>query len=123
MQVAFQELNRAAAYGAQLAGIGVEGLLEAFLPNSGAVGGDWAKSIPGRLLMGVTGVRPSGQNTAGATTKAASDSEGPSGPNIGNQFYGDVNIHGVQSPDQFHDWSRQQAQQAQGAYPLSTAGR
>jgi hypothetical protein len=123
MQVGFQELNRAASYGAQVAGIGVEGLLEAILPNSSSVGGDWAKSIPGRLLMGVAGVRPSGQNTAGATTKPSSESEGSGqGPNIGNQFFGDNHFHGVTNPNDMHDWTQQQSREAWGAYPLAGNG-
>ncbi|ODR07320.1 hypothetical protein BHQ21_09635 [Mycobacterium sherrisii] len=67
MQVGFQELNRAAAAGAQAAGVGVEGLLETIIPDSSGTGGDWMKTIPGRLLAGVAGARPAGQNTAGQT--------------------------------------------------------
>lgn len=66
MQIGFQELNRAAAYGAQAAGIAAKGLLEAFTVDSSSTGGDWAETIPGRLLSGIAGVRPS-QNTAGQT--------------------------------------------------------
>lgn len=68
MNIGFQELNRAAAYGAQDAGIGVEALMEALIPDAGGSSSDWSKTIPGRLLMGVTGVRPAAsQNTAGQT--------------------------------------------------------
>jgi TP901 family phage tail tape measure protein len=70
MQVGFQELNRAAAAGAQAAGVGVEGLLETVIPDSSGTGGDWMKTIPGRLLSGVAGVRPAGTNTAGQTQPA-----------------------------------------------------
>lgn len=81
MQIGFQELNRAAAAGAQYVGIGAEGLLEALIPNAGGSSSDWSKTIPGRLLMGVTGVRPAGQqNTAGQTQQ-------PFAPNSsGDQF-------------------------------------
>ncbi len=68
MNIGFQEANRAAAYGAQDVGIFTEGILESLIPNAGGSSSDWSKTIPGRLLMGVTGVRPAGQqNTAGQT--------------------------------------------------------
>lgn len=81
MQIGFQELNRAAAAGAQYVGIGAEGLLEGLIPNAGGSSSDWSKTIPGRLLMGVAGVRPAGQqNTAGQTQQ-------PFAPNSsGDQF-------------------------------------
>ena len=119
MSTAFELINKAAAYGAQVAGIGVEGLLETFLPSSGSAGGDWSKTIPGRLLMGVTGVRPTGSNTAGNTQMPAQGSEGPQS-SVGNQFFGDVHVNGVHNPDQFNTWSRQQSQSAVGAYPANS---
>ena len=119
MSTAFQLINRAASYGAQVAGIGVEGLLETFLPSSGSAGGDWSKTIPGKLLMGVTGIRPNPANTAGNTQLPAQGSEGPQS-SVGNQFFGDVHVNGVHNPDQFNDWSRQQAQSAVGAYPANS---
>jgi|GEM_PF-4467952 len=70
MNLGFQELNRAASAGAQAAGVGVEGLLETVIPDSSGTGGDWMKTIPGRLLSGVAGARPAGQNTAGQTQPA-----------------------------------------------------
>jgi len=119
MQTAFQFINRAASYGAQVAGIGVEALLESILPSSSAAGGDWSKTIPGKLLMGVTGIRPTNQNTAGNTPKIGEGSEGPQ-TTVGNQFYGDVHVNGVHNPDEFNSWSRQQSQSAVGAYPANT---
>ena len=119
MSTAFQLINRAASYGAQVAGIGVEGLLETFLPSSGSAGGDWSKTIPGKLLMGVTGIRPNPANAAGNTQLPAQGSEGPQS-SVGNQFFGDVHVNGVHNPDQFNDWSRQQAQSAVGAYPANS---
>lgn len=117
-QLAFQEINRAAAFGAQAAGIGVEGILEALIPSSGAAGGDWGKTIPGRILMGVTGVRPQGQNTAGNTQQAAQSSEGGSGGNVGVQVQGDMHVHA----NDVHDWQNQmnrESQMASGTYTPS----
>jgi len=119
LSTAFQFINRAASYGAQVAGIGVEALLESILPSSSAAGGDWSKTIPGKLLMGVTGIRPTNQNTAGNTPKIGEGSEGPQ-TTVGNQFYGDVHVNGVHNPDEFNSWSRQQSQSAVGAYPANT---
>jgi hypothetical protein len=119
MSTAFQLINKAAAYGAQVAGIGVEGLLETFLPSSGSSGGDWSKTIPGKLLMGVAGIRPTGANTAGNTQLPGQGSEGPQN-SIGSQILGDVHINGVHNPDEFNSWSRQQSMAASGAYPANS---
>lgn len=111
MNIGFQELNRAAAYGAQDVGIGVEGLLEALIPNSDATGADWSKTIPGRLLMGVTGVRPAGQqNTAGQTQQPfASNASSDQYANVGNtqpqapiQIMGPVHVQ-ANDPKQLHE--------------------
>lgn len=110
MNIGFQEANRAAAAGAQDVGIGVEGLLEALIPNAGGSSSDWSKTIPGRLLMGVTGVRPAGQqNTAGQTQQPfAPNSSGDQFASTGGntqpqapiQILGPVHVH---SNDQFED--------------------
>lgn len=122
-QIAFQEINRAAAFGAQAAGIGVEGILEALIPSSGAAGGDWGKTIPGRLLMGVTGVRPTGQNTAGNTQQAAQSSEGGgSGGSVGVQVQGDMHVH-AQDPNDFGKQMDRESRMANNSQPFSTAGR
>lgn len=111
MNIGFQELNRGAAYGAQDVGIGVEGLLEALIPNSDATGADWSKTIPGRLLMGVTGVRPAGQqNTAGQTQQPfASNASSDQYANVGNtqpqapiQIMGPVHVQ-ANDPKQLHE--------------------
>lgn len=85
MNIGFQEANRAAAYGAQDVGIFTEGILESLIPNAGGSSSDWSKTIPGRLLMGVTGVRPAGQqNTAGQTQQPfAPNSSGDQYANTG----------------------------------------
>lgn len=125
-QIAFSELNRAASFGAQAAGIGVEGILESILPNSSSVGGDWATTIPGRILTGVSGVRPTAANTAGNTTKANGQSDNTSGgnTNIGFQLNGDQHVHS-NDPNDFSDQMQQASQDANGAYPntLSIGGR
>ncbi|WP_308012931.1 phage tail tape measure protein [Mycobacterium intracellulare] len=112
MQIGFQEINRAAAYAAQDVGIGVEGLLEGLIPNAGGSSSDWSKTIPGRLLMGVTGVRPAGQqNTAGQTQQPfAPNSSGDQFASTGGntqerapiQILGPVHVK-ADDPNQFHE--------------------
>lgn len=112
MQIGFQEINRAAAYAAQDVGIGVEGLLEGLIPNAGGSSSDWSKTIPGRLLMGVTGVRPAGQqNTAGQTQQpfapnASGDQFASTGGNTQErapiQILGPVHVK-ADDPNQFHE--------------------
>lgn len=117
MQVGFQELNRAAAAGAQAAGVGVEGLLETIIPDSSGTGGDWMKTIPGRLLAGVAGARPAGQNTAGQTQQpvpGGGQSAQYSGMGGGNAFYnGDIHVT-ANDADQMHQ-SLQAKQEQQAA--------
>lgn len=65
-QLAFQLINRTAALGAQDASIGVEALLETFLPADSPLS-NFSNTLPGKLLAGVAGVRPAAPNTAGKT--------------------------------------------------------
>lgn len=131
MNIGFQELNRAAAYGAQDVGIGVEGLLEALIPNSDATGADWSKTIPGRLLMGVTGVRTAGQqNTAGQTQQPfASNASSDQYANVGNtqpqapiQIMGPVHVQ-ANDPKQLHEGLNSQAAMANSANMIGTQFR
>lgn len=118
MQIGFQELNRAASYGAQVGGILMKGLGETFTVSSSSTGGDWSKTIPGRLLSGIAGVRPAGENTAGQTQQplssgqdggyANSGASGPytgAGPGYGGDIHihGPVSIHGANNPRDFYD--------------------
>jgi hypothetical protein len=64
-QVGMKLANRAAGYAGQLAGIGVGGLLETFLPNNSSTA-DPSKSWLGRIASGVAGARPALPNTAGS---------------------------------------------------------
>ncbi|BCP00693.1 hypothetical protein MINTM018_34620 [Mycobacterium intracellulare] len=118
MQIGFQEANRAAAAGAQGVGIGVEGVLESLIPSAGGSSADWSKTIPGRLLMGVTGVRPAGQqNTAGQTQQPfAPNTSGDRYATPGNvqqqapiQILGPVSIHGNNAHDIHQDINSQAA--------------
>ncbi|WP_260737039.1 phage tail tape measure protein [Mycobacterium sp. SMC-2] len=122
MQVGFQELNRAAAAGAQDVGIGVEGILEALIPDAGGSSGDWSKTIPGRLLMGMTGVRPAAsQNTAGQTQqpfKSNVSDDKFANPGNGNtqqgspiQILGPVNVQ-ADNTHQLHSELNQQTSMA-----------
>ena len=109
MQLGFQELNRAAAFGAQAGGIAVSGLLESVVPPTGG-SSDWSTTIPGKLLSGIAGVRPT-QNTAGQTQPPlpANQTGGGGGNTQGAGSGGGVtNIHGpitvqANNPQQLFD--------------------
>ncbi|ORV92804.1 hypothetical protein AWC11_07320 [Mycobacterium interjectum] len=113
-QMAFQLLNRTAAYGAQDAGILAEGIIET-LSLSDSPLSDFGKTLPGKLLAGVAGVRPAENNTAGQTKapltsdQAGAQAGGGGGgdtTHIGVQMNG-VDIHS-NNAEQFHnDLSRQ----------------
>lgn len=67
-QGAFALANRAIGYVGQLFGIGIEGLMETFLPNDDPAA-DPSKNIFGKIALGIAGAHPSGQNTAGGSAK------------------------------------------------------
>ena len=64
-QVGMKLANRAAGFAGQVAGIGVGGLLETFLPNNSSVA-DPSKSWIGKIASGVAGARPALPNSAGS---------------------------------------------------------
>jgi TP901 family phage tail tape measure protein len=66
VQKGTQLANRAAQYVGQLAGIGIDGIIETFGLNDSAIG-DPSKSIFGKLAMGLAGAHPAKDNTAGKT--------------------------------------------------------
>lgn len=66
-QKGIQLINRAIGYGGQVAGIGVSGLLNTFLPR-GSTLADFGNSWVGRIASGFAGARPAGNNMAGQST-------------------------------------------------------
>lgn len=66
-QIAIKEINRAIGYAGQMAGIGVSGLLNTFLPRESPLA-DVGNSWLGRIASGFAGVRPAGNNMAGQST-------------------------------------------------------
>lgn len=67
-QIGIDQMNLAIAYGAKVAGIGVQGLMETFLPNESPladVQGGWL----GRIGGAIAGIRPVAANLAGAFTQ------------------------------------------------------
>lgn len=113
MQIGFQELNRAASYGAQVGGILMKGLGETFTVSSSSTGGDWSKTIPGRLLSGIAGVRPAGQNTAGQTQQPLGAGQGGGYANTGDtsfHIHGNVNVNSA-TPKDFYDQMEDQFNQ------------
>jgi hypothetical protein len=126
-QMLFQLMNRTAAYGAQAAGIGVEGLMETFLPADSPLS-NFGNTLPGKLLAGVAGVRPASPNTAGQTKAplTGEDQGGAQGAGgggqmqqIGLQMNGPVNVH-ANNADEFHQDLSRQHMAASAAYPMNT---
>jgi hypothetical protein len=66
-QIGIDELNRAIGMGAQAAGIGVEGLMQTFLPVESELG-DPMRGWFGKGLGAVAGIRPAAKNVAGGLT-------------------------------------------------------
>lgn len=75
-----QLANRAAGYVGQLATIGVEGLLETWLPSGGSALADPTKTLPGKILSGIAGAHPSNPNTAGTTPSQTAGKSAPPQP-------------------------------------------
>lgn len=130
MNMAFQLINRTAAFGAQAAGIGVEGLLETFIPNDSPLS-DFGNTLPGRILTGIAGVRPAQPNSAGKTEPPLKGQDMPdsSMPGMGggggdthNHFHGDIKVEKPTDFDDFTGQLKQQHSQAQAAIPANTTG-
>jgi hypothetical protein len=66
-QIGIDELNRAIGMGAQAAGIGVEGLMQTFMPVESELG-DPMRGWFGKALGAVAGIRPAAKNVAGGLT-------------------------------------------------------
>lgn len=94
-QMGIQLINRAAGYAGQMAGIGVSGLLETFLPSGdnplSSIGNSWF----GKALGGIVGARPALPNISGQQaappnpndpTKQQGDGQG------GNQITNNINV-------------------------------
>jgi phage-related protein len=64
-QVVAQLAQRAIGYMGQVAGIGIMGAMETFLPGGGGGVGDPSKSLIGRIATGFAGARPAQPNAAG----------------------------------------------------------
>lgn len=82
-QIGIDLMNRGISYGAQVAGIGVQGIMETFLPVESQLA-DPTRGWLGRIVGGVAGVRPVAQNLAGAMTKSGKDQTGDK-PGAGDQ--------------------------------------
>jgi len=80
IQMGIQLANRGIAYAGQMAGIGVSGLIETFLPAGSplaSIGNSWL----GRIAAGFAGARPALPNLAGLTATQPP----PPNPNAANQ--------------------------------------
>lgn len=68
-QIGIDLLNRGIGYGAQVAGIATQGLMETFLPVESQLA-DPTRGWLGRIVGGVAGIRPVADNLAGALGKS-----------------------------------------------------
>ncbi|MEB3062483.1 phage tail tape measure protein [[Mycobacterium] zoologicum] len=64
VQALSQMMNRTIAYGGQLAAIGVEGLMSTFMPSDSPLS-DFGNTLPGKILSGIAGAKPSSPIVAG----------------------------------------------------------
>lgn len=117
VQVLSQLANRTVAYGGQMAGIAVQGILSTLIPSDSPLS-DFGNTLPGKLLSGIAGAKPAAPISAGNTQPPlkqpkAGEKETAAGqqPGIGMQINGMT----VQAPnaEQFKYTMEQQQQQHQ----------
>ncbi len=128
-QIGIDEINRAISFGAQAVGIGVQGLMETFLPVESELA-DPSRGWFGRILGGVAGVSAVAPNIAGALSQSmnpkdpnqppltpeqvaaqkAKDGQ-PAQPGQPGQPPVNVNVNNTKVPDIQTDVSQQQQQQ------------
>lgn len=90
-QTGIKLANRAIQFGAQAAGIGVQGLMDTVLPTAGSelANKSWLTKIPG----GVAGAAPAIPNVAGKATALPNPNQGDPSAQGGPVKAGDTNIH------------------------------
>lgn len=81
IQIGIQEIQRAIEFGAQAAGIGIQGLQQTFLPSGGSelANNSWLT----RIVGGVVGSAPALANTAGKAAAGAPLGQGANLPGVG----------------------------------------
>lgn len=90
-QTGIKLANRAIQFGAQAAGIGVQGLMDTVLPTAGSELAN--KSWLTKILGGVAGAAPAIPNVAGKATAPPNPNQGDSNAQGGPVKAGDTNIH------------------------------
>jgi TP901 family phage tail tape measure protein len=127
-QVASQLANRTIAYAGQMTGIAVQGALTSILPTDSPLS-DFGNTLPGKLLSGIAGAKPSAPQSAGATKpplKSQDDEGGGKGQGesagIGMQINGGMHVQ-ANNADQFHDSMQRLRQQHQMDSNQYTSGR
>ena len=116
--------NRTASFAAQAAGIGVEGLMETFLPADSPLS-NFGNTLPGKLTAGIAGVRPASPNTAGQTqapltgSQDDKDQTSMAGSPIGVQVNGDMHVNANNAND-FHKSLQTETNAARVSYPMKT---
>ncbi|MCV7348273.1 hypothetical protein [Mycolicibacterium rhodesiae] len=135
-QIGIDELNRAIGFGAQAVGIGVQGLMETFLPVESQLA-DPTRGWFGRILGGVAGIRPVAENLAGAMGKgdrANTAGNGDQPPltdeqvakqrdRIGSSATNNTNVGGVTVNAELHGQPDANAQALQNLTTQSWAGQ
>lgn len=130
VQMGSQMLNRTVAYGGQMAGIAVQGLLSTFLPSDSPLS-DFGNTLPGKLLGGIAGAKPAAPQSAGNTQAPLKNAPGagddkPQGESagIGMQING-MTVQ-ASNADQFKyqmQQTQQQYQQSRLQVPPNNPGR
>lgn len=107
VQLASQLMNRTLAYGGQMAGIAVQGILSTFLPSDSPLA-DFGNTLPGKILSAIAGAKPAAPQSAGNTQSPlksgapgdpGEDNDSVAPPGIGMQLNG-VTIQ-ASNPAQF----------------------
>lgn len=80
-QTGIQMINRTIQFGGQAAAIAASGLLETFSLSGGSGLSDPMKTLPGRILAGLSGARPATPSSAGKTQQPGQPGPGAADPN------------------------------------------
>lgn len=78
-QIGIDLMNRAIGFGGQAVGIGIQGLMDTFLPVESELA-DPSRGWIGRIMGAVAGVRPAAENVAGSLTESTSGPNGQMDP-------------------------------------------
>ncbi|KLO31581.1 hypothetical protein ABW16_01730 [Mycolicibacter heraklionensis] len=129
VQILSQMMNRTIAYGGQLAAIGVEGLMSTFMPSDSPLS-DFGNTLPGKILSGIAGAKPSSPIVAGnAKRPLENESVRNQQEDAAEAAGGDTHVHmynptiKAKNVDDFAEQSQRLAQTAAGGTKFPVTSR